>query len=302
MLHQTILNTTVAHRPSVPTEIVLQGSTLKLPLLDRIGAISSQSASRISWHQHDHYEMLFVLEGTTAYEFPKGRTLDLPGGHFLIIPPRIRHRGTHDTRTPATLCGLIFDPRRNAACRNTPFSKRDLQLIARQFDRHTLTVEPMGGDLRRLANSLNRLLRETPPDRSTPLDSTRLRWLVCGLLLEGARQLSGHALQPSNTAVTAALAYLQAHWNEAISVHDLTLAARCSRARLFDLFKHSTGMTPNDYLQRLRVQKARALLANPQCSITDIAYETGFSSSQYFSQVFRKYTGATPSQFRLKNK
>jgi transcriptional regulator GlxA family with amidase domain len=59
-------------------------------------------------------------------------------------------------------------------------------------------------------------------------------------------------------------------------------------------------MTPNDYLQRLRVTRARDLLVTTSQSVTDIAYATGFSSSQYFSNVFRKYAGTTPSTFRAR--
>ena len=59
-------------------------------------------------------------------------------------------------------------------------------------------------------------------------------------------------------------------------------------------------MTPNDYLQRLRLDRAREWLAEEGRSVTDIAFAAGFSSSQYFSHVFRKYTGLTPSRFRAR--
>jgi transcriptional regulator GlxA family with amidase domain len=59
--------------------------------------------------------------------------------------------------------------------------------------------------------------------------------------------------------------------------------------------KENTGMTPNDHLQRLRVNKARQLLADPARTITDVAFVTGCASSQYFSKVFRKYVGVTPT-------
>jgi len=48
----------------------------------------------------------------------------------------------------------------------------------------------------------------------------------------------------------------------------------------------------------LRIAKAKELLWNSSKSITDIAMQTGFSSSQYFSRVFRKYAGMTPADYR----
>jgi len=74
-----------------------------------------------------------------------------------------------------------------------------------------------------------------------------------------------------------------------------------SRSYLFAIFKSATGMTPNDYYLRIRIEKAQQLLAHSAQPVTSIALETGFSSSQYFSSVFRKYTGQTPVEYRWKN-
>jgi AraC-like DNA-binding protein len=74
-----------------------------------------------------------------------------------------------------------------------------------------------------------------------------------------------------------------------------------SRARMFEIFKKETGLSPNDYLQRHRVDCCKELLSGTDRTITDIALETGFGSSQYFSRVFRKYCGLTPMEFRARN-
>jgi len=58
-------------------------------------------------------------------------------------------------------------------------------------------------------------------------------------------------------------------------------------------------MTPADYIQRRRVEKVRILLTDSHRSITDIAFESGFSSSQYLCKVFKKYAGTTPRTFRF---
>jgi len=55
---------------------------------------------------------------------------------------------------------------------------------------------------------------------------------------------------------------------------------------------------PKDYLVRVRVEKAEELLRQNRRSIIDIAHSVGFNSSQYFSTVFRRYTGQTPAEFR----
>jgi AraC-like DNA-binding protein len=79
---------------------------------------------------------------------------------------------------------------------------------------------------------------------------------------------------------------------------DLVRYVGFSRARMFDIFKAQTGLTPNDYLQRLRVESAQEQLRQTDRSVTEIASATGFSSGQYFSTVFVRYTGVSPTRFR----
>ena len=79
---------------------------------------------------------------------------------------------------------------------------------------------------------------------------------------------------------------------------DLVRHVGFSRARMFDIFKAQTGLTPNDYLQRLRIEKAQERLRQTDLSVTEIALATGFSSGQYFSTVFARYKGVSPTDFR----
>lgn len=62
--------------------------------------------------------------------------------------------------------------------------------------------------------------------------------------------------------------------------------------------KSYSGFTPQSYLINIRISEAIKLLKKPEISLTDIALETGFYSSQHFSTTFKKLTGYTPSQFR----
>jgi AraC-like DNA-binding protein len=62
--------------------------------------------------------------------------------------------------------------------------------------------------------------------------------------------------------------------------------------------KSYSGFSPLTYLINIRISEAMKLLKKPDISLTDIALDTGFYSSQHFSTTFRKLTGYTPSQFR----
>jgi len=283
--------------PTPQAEQRVYGHDIGLPLVYSIGAIRSHSAAKLGWHAHPWVELLCVLDGATAYELKDGRTLELAGGQFVVIPPRAVHRGLHNVRMPAQLCGIIFDPSHPSAGRRTPFTSGDLRWMAKQFRSHGLTVGSIGSELRRLLTTLNRRVIQWEGDSDIgKLPSFRL--LVCAVVLEAARQLTAVKSAAAQDAVTVAIAHLKAHLHEPVMMDDLAERAGCSRARLFALFKEQTGLTPNDYLQRLRVDKARHLLATTSRSVTGIAFDVGFASSQYFSRVFRKYIGQTPSQYR----
>ncbi|MDR0749590.1 MAG: helix-turn-helix domain-containing protein [Tannerellaceae bacterium] len=74
------------------------------------------------------------------------------------------------------------------------------------------------------------------------------------------------------------------------------------RTRFFSQIKKITGMTPNDYLLHLKMNKSRRLLSeNNDQTIAEVAYRLGFSSPAYFSKCFKKQFGITPQEYRRKN-
>lgn len=73
------------------------------------------------------------------------------------------------------------------------------------------------------------------------------------------------------------------------------------RTRLFDRIKHITGMTPNDYLLYIKMNKAMTLLRdNEGYTVGEVAYKLGFSSPAYFSKCFKKQIGITPQLYKKK--
>ncbi|UVI28779.1 AraC family transcriptional regulator [Paenibacillus spongiae] len=73
---------------------------------------------------------------------------------------------------------------------------------------------------------------------------------------------------------------------------------KISRGYFFELFKHATGMSPIQYMNRFRINRAKYDLRNSQLSVTEIAEKHDFSSVHYFSRLFHQITGASPLQYR----
>ena len=277
-------------------ETNLAGTALKLPLASRIASIRSQSASRISWHSHDCFEMLLLMDGSTAYEFSDNTTVELPGGHFMVIPPGMQHRGLHDVRRPVRLSGIMFDPLRKGAAKHTPFTESDLQWLNSQFVTGVRQVRRMSSELRTQVKSIPADFANL--DLSSNSIVASLRLTVCSILLEAAKQLGSTRTFEPKQAVQSTIAFMESHLADTNSIEKVAEAVHCSRAKLFEIFKDATGMTPNDYWLRLRIDRAQQMLTSSNKSITEIAMDCGFSTSQYFSSVFRKYSGVSPTHYR----
>lgn len=278
----------------------LPGDKLNLPLVAEVGATRSHVARCVAWHSHPGGQLLYLLRGTTAYEFKHRHRaeVEVPGGHFLIIPPGVAHRGAPDMRPPCILFHVVLDEQAGNDCRNTPFTPEEWRWFRQQFRRAGLSVHPFSTELQRLADKLVRAVPEYCAHPGGRLPLARLRTWTCEILLESAAQLNAATKAEPDNVVQAAEAHLRNRLDEKVRMSEVARALGVTRARLFEQFKRGAGMTPSDFLLRVRVEKARELMADRRKSVTEIAFAVGFSSSQYFSTVFRRYTGQTPGGYR----
>lgn len=108
-------------------------------------------------------------------------------------------------------------------------------------------------------------------------------------------------LMPSGkTRIERLLTELNSHLDKPWALG--TMAAFCGlkRTQFVEMVRIHTGDTPSALLNRLRVEHARCLLRKSSQTITEIAFECGFCSSQYFARVFRSLTGVPASEYRAK--
>lgn len=102
----------------------------------------------------------------------------------------------------------------------------------------------------------------------------------------------------SNHRLSALAIYIEQNLQEDISVNDLCKKAYMSKPNLFRYFKNEFGLTPTEYINQRRIQKAKEILKNPMKSVSDACYEVGYNSLSYFNKVFKKMTGITPKQYK----
>lgn len=92
--------------------------------------------------------------------------------------------------------------------------------------------------------------------------------------------------------------YIKKHYTETITLDTLCAVINLSPSYIIKLFKQHTSMSPMAYVARIRIEKAKELLAESPLSISEIAVRAGFQDSFYFSRRFKQITGITPCQYR----
>jgi AraC-like DNA-binding protein/ligand-binding sensor protein len=98
--------------------------------------------------------------------------------------------------------------------------------------------------------------------------------------------------------ITRAKEYILEHMAEDLSLARVAKAVNTSTFYFCKMFKKATGINFTDYLSRVRIEKAKNLLLNPNLRVSEIAFEVGFQSLTHFNRVFKKILGQSPTQYR----
>lgn len=94
------------------------------------------------------------------------------------------------------------------------------------------------------------------------------------------------------------ITYLEKHLKDEITVGDMADSMGYSESHFRALFRKISDISPVQFLQHLRIETAQRLIRERRLSLTEIAFEVGFNSSQYFSNVFKKQVGLSPREYR----
>jgi len=106
---------------------------------------------------------------------------------------------------------------------------------------------------------------------------------------------------PENLAVSIAKKYIAAHYQDRITLSDIAGIVYLNPVYFSILFKRECGMNFVDYVNRYRIDMSKALLKDVKRSMAEIAKACGFSSTKYYSKIFKKTTGLTPSEYRIRH-
>jgi AraC family transcriptional regulator len=225
-------------------------------------------------------------DGETSIDGMVRSTLRSIANKLTFVPVNHAYNEWHETRTPMRISYLYVDPYKL----DGPGDERMIYTPKAFFD------DPVLWDT---ATKLRGVIESGKADKS----------YVGALTNVLAHELSRSNEEPSRNApvrrggLTAwqmriVMQHIEEHLSEQISIDTLAEIARLSQCHFARAFKQSIGVPPHEYQILRRVEKAKALLAEREASVTDVGFAVGYSHTSSFSVAFRKITGRSPREFR----
>ena len=137
-------------------------------------------------------------------------------------------------------------------------------------------------------------------DAQTDSDRVMLQSRVLELIYQmHCEKQRNDRLASGNTKkiINKSLQYINENLSKDLSLEKVADFVSVSRIHFHNTFKSSTGKTLHEYVEEQRIRKAVNLLITTSCTLTEIAFECGFSSQSYFSFVFKRRMGTTPREY-----
>ena len=198
--------------------------------------------------------------------------------------------GLCDTAVPVRLGGEIVGFLQTGQVRLKPPNRSQFARITKQLLAWGLNV-----DLKRLEEAYfhSRVLASRQYDAMLRLLTTFAQHLS---LISNQLLVQQENAEPP--VIRNAKQFILEHQADELSLSKVAKAVNTSTFYFCKMFKRVTGLHFTQYLARVRIEKAKNLLLNPNLRVSEIAYEVGFQSLTHFNRVFKKVTGLSPTDYR----
>lgn len=253
-----------------------------------------QTRAALDAHAHRHMlEICFCSKGEQVYKV-NNNLYRIKGGELFVTFPGELHGTGEFPEEKGEMYWIII----NMA--GTGKTQRFLHFngpLAAEWQRQLLQLPRHFKGNSRLKAILDQAFQHHAQN-SGLLDHIRVQHLLTGFLLAVISCSQSVGTRKIEARMEKIDAYIRTHLDEPVMLPVLAAQAGLSLSRFKSWFKEATGTTPLDYVLKQRIQHAQEALQKGKLSITAIAYEIGFQNAQYFSTVFKKFTGITPGVYK----
>lgn len=243
-------------------------------------------------HWHEEPEFLYIRSGEMEIHCGES-TFHVTPGEIVFINPGEQHAGVCLSGS----CEYIWLAVKTSFLKSAGLSGSDLCFSSLEAKR--LKIRNQLGKNPEIAMLIDGIIadyHEKPPYYELEIKASLLRLFRC-LLIGCTAQIAEHEseIPPSLQPV---LSYIDAHFKDEITSAQLAKMSSFSAPYFCRIFKETTGYSPIEYVNRVRIRKAYEMISSTNESFASIAESVGFLNFSYFSKLFFKYTGQKPAEIR----
>lgn len=269
---------------------------LRVPELHIFGHDHFLSATPIGPHTHKNcYEFVFVEKGKAAWEV-EGEEYETRSGDVFHTRPDERHSGRFNIIEPSKLWWLIFDD---------PGSYDSWLGISREETEHIrdslLELPRIIHNVYGASDHLQKLKQAVVNDEA--LSALRARHYIMQIvlmLMEPERKVK--VAEDLEDVILNLTHEMKAQPDMRVSMDRLAARVGVSTSHFHKVFRKVVKCSPYEFMERNRIESACRRLADTNESVTAIAFDLGFKTTQHFATVFRKFLGISPTQWRSQHK
>ncbi|MCX7841538.1 MAG: AraC family transcriptional regulator [Clostridia bacterium] len=252
-------------------------------------------------NRHEVFEMVYVKKGNAVFEIA-GQPVPIGPNDIIIIKPNQPHKFSVKSEAGCEFIVLNFG---FTSQMNSEFSEVSLEDFLNFVNSKETGafISLKVSQKNEIINLLNRILKER---ESTEIGSEFLnRLMVLELFVFISRALKmewensiKYKSPKLKELIHISINYINNNFERDISLGDIARFVFLSPSYFTRAFKDETGISPINYLLKVRIERAKELLTETDTKISTIALNVGFSNQQRFNEIFKKYTKMTPLQYR----
>lgn len=255
-------------------------------------------------NRHDNYEMVYMKKGYAVFDI-EGQHVNLGPNDIVIIKPTQSHKFMVKSESGCEFIVLYFTFENRISGEYSEIPLEDfLNFVSGKETGPYIALKV--SQKNEIIVLLNRIMKER---ESSEPGSEFLNYLLIMelfVLLSRALKMEWENSIKSKSPklkelIGIAQNFIHNNFERDISLGDIARFVFLSPSYFTRAFKEETGMSPINYLLKVRIERAKELLTDTGLRISDIALSVGFSNQQRFNEMFKKFTNQTPLQYRKKH-
>lgn len=258
----------------------------------------------VKMHSHDCFELAYIVEGSTTHTLD-GKTQTVHEGAYYIIDHGTLHNYTNAENIQIVNC-LFLAEIIDATLTNCCSFDELMRVCMIRYYKQYLGLTPVNRIFYDEDGTILKLLREMGAEydkRKIGYQEVFRGKLLEILILTMRKVVEQYGDVPIEKITDSAIIREAVHYFEANYQDKALLSNFCEKSHynlqyMSRRFKKETGLTPLEYIQKIRIKKSCALLVGSSFTIREIAHQTGYDDIKFFNRVFYKLVGMTPSEYR----